>query len=164
MVPEPCPSSSLKLSATAEPSPGLGSFPAGICLQSLAPRRDSASGSHHHQRHQPTIIMAIMLPWRLRRSVCLQFWRPGAIPGSGRSSGEGNGNPTPVLLPGKSHGQRSLVGYSPWGREESDTNERLYFTFTFILPCRLVWHRILAHLLPRSALQTSRITQPGDWK
>ena len=31
--------------------------------------------------------------------------------------GEGNGNPqpTPVLLPGKSHGQRSLVGYSPWG-------------------------------------------------
>ena len=30
---------------------------------------------------------------------------------------------TPVLLPGKSHGQRSLVGYSPWGREESDTTE-----------------------------------------
>ena len=72
--------------------------------------------------------------------------------------------PTPVLLPGKSHGQRSLVGYSPWGREESDTTERLYCTFTFILPCRLVWHRILAHLLPHSALQTSRITQPGDWK
>ena len=32
---------------------------------------------------------------------------------------------TPVLLPGKSHGQRSLVGYSPWGRKESDTTERL---------------------------------------
>ena len=31
---------------------------------------------------------------------------------------------TPVLLPGKSHGQRSLVGYSPWGRKESDTTER----------------------------------------
>ena len=30
---------------------------------------------------------------------------------------------TPVLLPGKSHGQRSLVGYSPWGRKESDTTE-----------------------------------------
>jgi len=28
-----------------------------------------------------------------------------------------------VLLPGKSHGQRSLVGYSPWGREELDTTE-----------------------------------------
>ena len=32
---------------------------------------------------------------------------------------EGNGTPTPVLLPGKSHGRRSLVGCSPWGREES---------------------------------------------
>ena len=37
--------------------------------------------------------------------------------------------PTPVLLPGKSHGQRSLVGCSPWGREESDTTERLHFHF-----------------------------------
>ena len=37
------------------------------------------------------------------------------IPGSGRFPGEGNGNPTPVFLPGKSHGQRSLVGYGPWG-------------------------------------------------
>ena len=31
--------------------------------------------------------------------------------------------PTPVLLPGKSHGWRSLVGYSPWGRKESDMTE-----------------------------------------
>ena len=30
---------------------------------------------------------------------------------------------TPVFLPGESHGQSSLVGYSPWGREESDTTE-----------------------------------------
>ena len=34
---------------------------------------------------------------------------------------------TPALLPGKSHGRRSLVGGSPWGREESDTTERLHF-------------------------------------
>ena len=33
--------------------------------------------------------------------------------------------PTPVSLPGKSHGQRSLVGYSPWGRKESDVTQRL---------------------------------------
>ena len=38
--------------------------------------------------------------------------------------------PTPVLLPGKSHGWRSLVGCSPWGREESDTTERLHFPFS----------------------------------
>ena len=31
--------------------------------------------------------------------------------------------PTPVFLPGESHGQRSLVGYSPWGHKESDTSE-----------------------------------------
>ena len=38
--------------------------------------------------------------------------------------------PTPVLLPGKSHGRRSLVGCSPWGREGSDTTERLHFHFS----------------------------------
>ena len=34
--------------------------------------------------------------------------------------------PTPVFLPGESHGRRSLVGYSPRGRKESDMTERLY--------------------------------------
>ena len=38
--------------------------------------------------------------------------------------------PTPVLLPGKSHGRRSLVGCSPWGLEESDTTEQLHFHFS----------------------------------
>ena len=38
--------------------------------------------------------------------------------------------PTPVLLPGKSHGWRSLVGCSPWGRKESDRTERLHFHFS----------------------------------
>ena len=44
-------------------------------------------------------------------------------------------HPTPVLLPGKSHGQRSLVGCSPWGHEESDRTERLHFHFS------LSWRR-----------------------
>ena len=39
-------------------------------------------------------------------------------------------HPTPVVLPGKSHGGRSLVGCSPWGREKSDTTERLHFHFS----------------------------------
>ena len=39
-------------------------------------------------------------------------------------------HPTPVILPGKSHGRRSLVGCSPWGLEESDTTERLHFHFS----------------------------------
>ena len=37
--------------------------------------------------------------------------------------------PTPVFLPGESHGQRSLVDYSPWGCKESDMTERLHFYF-----------------------------------
>ena len=57
---------------------------------------------------------------------------PGSIPGSGRYPGEGNGYSlqysffffsTPAFLPGESHGQRSLVGDSPWGGKESDTTE-----------------------------------------
>ena len=39
-------------------------------------------------------------------------------------------HPTPVLLPGKSHGQRSLAGCSPWSLEELDTTERLHFHFS----------------------------------
>ena len=39
-------------------------------------------------------------------------------------------HPTPVLLPGKSHGRRSLVSCSSWGRWESDTTERLHFEFS----------------------------------
>ena len=39
-------------------------------------------------------------------------------------------HPTPVLLPGKFHGQRSLVGCSPWGCEELDTTEQLHFHFS----------------------------------
>ena len=40
-------------------------------------------------------------------------------------------HPTPVVLPGESHGQRSLVGCSPWGRWDLDTTERLHFHFSF---------------------------------
>ena len=45
-------------------------------------------------------------------------------------SGEGDGTPLQLLLPGRSHGRRSLVGCSPWGHEESDTTERLHFHFS----------------------------------
>ena len=51
---------------------------------------------------------------------------PGSIPRLGKSSRESSGTPLQVLLPGESHGQRSLVGCSPWGHKESDTTERLH--------------------------------------
>ena len=46
---------------------------------------------------------------------------PGSIPRLGRSPGEGNGNPLQYSCLENPHGQRSLAGYSPWGRKESDT-------------------------------------------
>ena len=50
---------------------------------------------------------------------------PGLIPGSWKRAWQ----PTPVFVPGESHGQRSLVGYSPWGQKELDMTERLRLSF-----------------------------------
>ena len=46
-----------------------------------------------------------------------------SVPALGRSPDERNDNPLPVFLPGESHGQRSLTGYSPWGHKESDKTQ-----------------------------------------
>ena len=48
--------------------------------------------------------------------------------------------PTPVFLPGEFHGQRSLVGYSPWGHKESDTTELLTLSLWW---CELRVHTLL---------------------
>ena len=50
----------------------------------------------------------------------------GLIPGLGKSPGEGYGNPLQYSLLENPHGQRSLAGYSPWGRKESDTTDSTY--------------------------------------
>ena len=58
--------------------------------------------------------------------------------------------PTPVFLPGKSHGQRSLVAYSPWGHKELDTTEQLHFHFTFTSNYKWLFkmmEKILIHYL-----------------
>ena len=47
----------------------------------------------------------------------------GLIAGSGRSPGEGNGNPLQYSYLENPHGQRSLAGYSPWGRKMLDMTE-----------------------------------------
>ena len=65
-------------------------------------------------------------------------------------------HPTPVLLPGKSHGRRSLVGCSPWGHEESDTTERLHFHFS--LSCIGEGN---GNLLQCSCLENPRDGAPG---
>ena len=68
----------------------------------------------------------LIYPWGFpggsdsKQSAC----NAGSIPESGRKiPWRGAWHPNPVFLPGKSHGQRSLVGYGPWGCKESDTTE-----------------------------------------
>ena len=67
------------------------------------------------------------LGWEFRaglcRRICLQCGRPGFNPWVGKIPWRKEWQPTPVFLPGESHGQRSLVGYSPWGHKESDMTE-----------------------------------------
>ena len=69
--------------------------------------------------------------------------------------------PTPVLLPGKFHGQRSLVGYSPWGCKELDTTERLHF-LSF---CSSFWRTTNIYLYIEgngNPLQCSCLENPMD--
>ena len=71
-----------------------------------------------------------MLPrWlRCKESAC-NAGDPSSIPGLGRSWGR-EWQPTPVFMPEKFHGLRSLAGYNAWGHKESDTAERLTHTHT----------------------------------
>ena len=80
--------------------------------------------------------------WLRRESVCLQCRRPGLDPWVGKIPWRRKWQPTPVFFPGESQGRRNLAGYSPWGRKESDTTERLHFS-------ALPW-LVSAHLLSGS--------------
>ena len=89
-------------------------------------------GSNMHLLHLllwHTCSLPLPSPGKLLRTcntylnLCsLKFWRR-------------KWHPTPVFLPGKSHGLRCLVGYSSWSCKESDTTEWLYFHFHFSLSC-----------------------------
>ena len=62
----------------------------------------------------------------------------GSIPGSGRSAGEGNGNPLQYYCLENPMDKRSLADNSLWGRKESDTIERLHFTVKWQLSVILI--------------------------
>ena len=62
------------------------------------------------------------------KKICLQCRRPGFNPWIGEIPWRRKWQPTPGLLPGKSHWLSSLVGYSPWGCKESNMTEWLHFT------------------------------------
>ena len=63
--------------------------------------------------------------------MCLQSRRPGFNPWVGKIPWRRKWQPTTVFLPGESHEQRSLVGYSPWGHKESDMTEQLIHIHTY---------------------------------
>ena len=66
-------------------------------------------------RHQLYLAQLRLLWWVSRWRIRLQCSRQGFDPWVGKIHWRRKWQPTPVFLPGKSHGQRSLVGYSPWG-------------------------------------------------
>ena len=77
-------------------------------------------------------------------SICLQCRRPGFYHWVRKIPWRRKWPPTPVLLPGKSHGRRSMVGYSPRGRKELDTTEQLHFLSFFLfffIKLRRAWQR-----------------------
>ena len=75
------------------------------------------------------LVLSLRTWWLRGSSVCLQCGRPGFNPWVRQIPWRRKWQPTPVFLPGESHGRRSLVGYSPWGRKESDMTEWLHFHF-----------------------------------
>ena len=70
-------------------------------------------------------------------------------------------HPTPVLLPGNSHRWRSLVGCSPWGREESDTTEWLHFHFHALEKKMATHSSVLAWRIPGMA-EPGRLPSMGS--
>ena len=75
-------------------------------------------------REEPVIANPVRIA-QVRKTISGWIWK--VLDRQGRRQW----HPTPVLLPGKSHGWRSLVGCSPWGHDESDTTERPHFHFSF---------------------------------
>ena len=79
------------------------------------------------------------LPWWLRgKSIYPQCGRTGFNPWVRKVPRRKKWQPTPVFLPGESHGQRSLVDYSPRCHKESDTTERLHFLFSINHKCTYI--------------------------
>ena len=107
----------------------LCSSPKGPGFWSAAPLASRPLNSH--TAHQPALPWNtyLLLPWSLR----LKPRRPGFDTWVGKIPWRRKWQPTPVFLPGKSYGWRSLVGYSPVrsGRKESDTTEWLQFHFSW---------------------------------
>ena len=93
----------------------FSSFYASLCVQISTFYKDTS-----HIRLTARLTAVAQLVKNLSAVQEIQVQSPG-----GEDPLEKKMQPTPVFLPGESHGQRSLVGRSPWGGKELDTTERL---------------------------------------
>ena len=71
-------------------------------------------------------------PWLRQERILLQCKRREFDPRVRKIPWKGASQPTQVFLPGKFHGQSSLVGYRPWGPKEADTTEQLTLSLSFV--------------------------------
>ena len=115
-----CPSISVRPTAQSKGSPASSCILGSFCFTSIFPNRWLHVNSH---LASASLTLRKASRWLRRGSVCPQCGRPGFDPWVGNIPWRRKWQPTPVLLPGKFHRLRSLVGYSPWGRKESDTTE-----------------------------------------
>ena len=103
----------------------------GLCIQSAyeyVNLHNFVSLKCHVQEHYPSVFFKIRTSFQVIALEMYNLWcdnKEYQVPSRRRQW-----HTTPVLLPGKSHGRRSLVGCSPWGYQESDTTERLHFDFS----------------------------------
>ena len=93
--------------------------------------------------------------------ICLQDKRPEFNPCVGKIPWRRKWQPTLVFLPGKSHGWRNMIGYSPWGLEELNTTERFHFLSPGYLPNPGVKSKSLLLSLPHWQVGSSLLAPPG---
>ena len=91
-----------------------------------------------HKRKCVSIYSKVHYETLLIKPILNYCRRLGFNPWVGKILWRRKWQPTPVLLPGESHGWRSLVGYSPWGRKESDMTERLPFPLNYLIERRFL--------------------------
>ena len=118
-----------------------------LCLYVISPLRLC---SNLLIKHQSYWIRASLIAQSVKNLLAMQeTWVRSWI---GKIPWRRQWHPTPVLLPGKSHGWRSLVGCSPWGHKESDTTERLHFHF----------HALEKEMATHSSVLACRIPGMGE--
>ena len=129
-------------------------------------------GVHGKFSKEPHLIQIFIINWKAmlirgllwwlssKASTC-QWRRHGFNPWIRKIPWRRKWQPTPVLLPGKSHGWRSLVGYSPWGRKESDMTERLHFCISsriHLLQSLLITHSSASTLIRSDQISHSVVS------